>query len=225
MLARLEGIQLEFNRAQTSGKKVSLADLIVLGGGAAVEQAAKRAGFDVQVPFTPGRTDASQAQTDPVSFAVLEPTADGFRDYFGEGVRRSPAELLVDRASNLTLTVPEMTVLVGGLRVLNANAGQTQHGVFTERPGTLSNDFFVNLLDMSYTWNKCSTADGIYEGHDRRTGALKWTATPVDLVFGSNSELRAVAEVYASTGGQERFVHDFVKAWTKVMNLDRFDLT
>jgi catalase-peroxidase len=160
-----------------------------------------------------------------VSFAVLEPTADGFRNYFGNGVRRSPAEMLVDRASNLTLTVPEMTVLVGGMRVLNANEGQTQYGIFTDRPGTLTNDFFVNLLDMSYTWNKSAASERIYEGHDRKTGALKWTATPVDLLFGSNSELRAVAEVYASSDGQEKFVHDFVKAWTKVMTLDRFDLT
>jgi catalase-peroxidase len=225
VLQRLEGIQKDFNHARSGGKKVSLADLIVLGGGAAVEQAAKKAGYDVQVPFTPGRTDASQDQTDPVSFAVLEPTADGFRNYFGNGVRRSPAEMLVDRANNLTLTVPEMTVLVGGMRVLNANEGQTQNGIFTDRPGTLTNDFFVNLLDMSYTWNKSAASEGIYEGHDRKTGALKWTATPVDLVFGSNSELRAVAEVYASSDGQEKFVHDFVKAWTKVMTLDRFDLT
>src|SRR5580658_6691155 len=225
VLQRLEAIQRDFNRAQSGGKKVSLADLIVLGGSAAVEQAAKKAGYDVQVPFTPGRTDASQDQTDPVSFAVLEPTADGFRNYFGNGVRRSPAEMLVDRASNLMLTVPEMTVLVGGMRALNANAGQTKYGIFTDRPGTLTNDFFVNLLDMSYTWNKSAASEGIYEGHDRKTGALKWTATPVDLVFGSNSELRAVAEVYASSNGQEKFVRDFVKAWTKVMTLDRFDLT
>jgi catalase-peroxidase len=225
VLQRLEGIQKDFNHAQSGGKKVSLADVIVLGGGAAVEQAAKKAGYDVQVPFTPGRTDASQDQTDPVSFAVLEPSADGFRNYFGNGVNRSPAAMLVDRASNLTLTVPEMTVLIGGMRVLNANAGQTQYGIFTDRPGTLTNDFFVNLLDMSYTWNKSAASEGVYEGHDRKTGALKWTATPVDLVFGSNSELRAVAEVYASSGGQAKFVHDFVKAWTKVMTLDRFDLT
>ena len=224
VMERLERIQKDFNGARSGGKKVSLADLIVLGGGTAVEQAAKKAGYEVQVPFTPGRADASQEQTDPVSFAVLEPTADGFRDYFGKGAQRSPAEMLVDRASNLTLTVPEMTVLVGGMRVLNANAGQTQFGIFTDRPGTLSNDFFVNLLDMSYTWNKSSTSDGVYEGHDRKTGTLKWTATPVDLLFGSNSELRAVAEVYASSGGQEKFVHDFVKAWVKVMNLDRFDV-
>jgi catalase-peroxidase len=225
VLQRLEGIQKDFNRAQSGGKKVSLADLIVLGGSAAVEQAAKKAGYDVSVPFTPGRTDASQEQTDPVSFAVLEPTADGFRNYFGNGVKRSPAVMLVDRASNLMLTVPEMTVLVGGMRVLNANEGQTQYGVFTDRPGTLTNDFFVNLLDMSYTWNKSAASDAVYEGHDRKTGALKWRATPVDLVFGSNSELRAVAEVYASSDGQAKFVRDFVKAWTKVMTLDRFDLT
>jgi catalase-peroxidase len=225
VLQRLEGIQKDFNRAQTGGKKVSMADLIVLGGGAAVEQAAKKAGYDVQVPFTPGRTDASQDQTDPVSFAVLEPTADGFRNYFGNGVHRSPAEMLVDRASNLTLTVPEMTVLVGGMRVLNANEGQTQFGIFTNRPGTLTNDFFVNLLDMSYVWNKSAASEGVYEGHDRKTGTVKWTATPVDLLFGSNSELRAVAEVYASSDGQEKFVWDFVKAWTKVMTLDRFDRT
>jgi catalase-peroxidase len=225
VLQRLQGIQNGFNHAQSGGKKVSLADVIVLGGNVAVEQAAKKAGHNVLVPFTPGRTDASQDQTDPVSFAVLEPTADGFRNYFGNGVPRSPAEMLVDRASNLMLTVPEMTVLVGGMRALNANAGQTKYGIFTDRPGTLTNDFFVNLLDMSYTWNKSASSEGVYEGHDRKTGALKWTATPVDLVFGSNSELRAVAEVYASSDGQEKFVRDFVKAWTKVMNLDRFDLT
>src|ERR1700733_8032323 len=224
VLQRLEGIQKDFNHSQSGGKKVSLADLIVLGGDAAVEQAGKKAGYNVQVPFTPGRTDASQDQTDPVSFAVLEPTADGFRNYFGNSVPRSPAEMLVDRANNLMLTVPEMTVLVGGMRALGANAGQTKYGIFTDRPGTLTNDFFVNLLDMSYAWNK-SASEGIYEGHDRKTGALKWTATPVDLVFGSNSELRAVAEVYASSDGQEKFVHDFVKAWTKVMTLDRFDVT
>jgi catalase-peroxidase len=225
VLARLTVIQTEFNHGQSGGKKVSLADLIVLGGGVAIEQAAKTAGYKVKVPFTPGRTDASQDQTDVHAFAVLEPTADGFRNYFGSGPTRSPAEMLVDRANLLTLTVPEMTVLVGGLRVLNANAGQTAYGVFTDRPGTLTNDFFVNLLDMSYEWKKSSTSEGIYEGHDRKTGALKWTATPVDLVFGSNSELRAVSEVYASADGQEKFVRDFVKAWTKVMNLDRFDLT
>ncbi|MGE0821127.1 MAG: catalase/peroxidase HPI [Candidatus Binatia bacterium] len=224
VLKRLESIQKDFNRAQSNGKKVSLADLIVLGGSAAIEQAAKKAGHDVQVPFAPGRTDASQEQTDVTSFAVLEPTADGFRNYFGNGNRRSPAEMLVDRASLLTLTVPEMTVLVGGMRALNANAGQSGHGVFTDRPGTLSNDFFVNLLDLSTQWTKSSTAEGVYEGHDRGTGKLRWTATPVDLIFGSNSELRAVAEVYAFDDSRQKFVRDFVTAWTKVMNLDRFDL-
>jgi catalase-peroxidase len=223
VLQTLEKIQKDFNSAQSGGKKVSLADMVVLGGSAAIEQAAEKAGHDVQVPFTPGRTDASQAQTDVESFAVLEPTADGFRNYFAEGNRRSPAEMLVDRANLLTLTVPEMTVLVGGMRALNANAGQSGQGVFTDRPGTLSNDFFVNLLDMSTKWTKSSTSERIYEGHDRSTGELKWTATPVDLIFGSNSELRAVAEVYAADNAQEQFVRDFVDAWTKVMNLDRFD--
>ena len=221
VLKSLEGIQNDFNRAQTGGKKVSLADLIVLGGAAAIEQAAKQAGHDVQVPFAPGRTDASQSQTDVVSFAALEPTADGFRNYFGKNNRLSPPEMLVDRASLLTLSVPEMTVLVGGMRALNANAGQSAHGVFTSRPGTLSNDFFVNLLDMSTKWSKSSQAEGIYEGLDRATGKVKWTATPVDLVFGSNSELRAIAEVYAANDGREKFVQDFVAAWTKVMNLDQ----
>jgi len=223
VLKRLEGLQNDFNRAQSGGKKVSLSDLIVLGGAAAIEQAAKQAGHDVQVPFTPGRTDASQEMTDVESFAVLEPTADGFRNYFGNGNRQSPAEMLVDRANLLTLTVPEMTVLVGGMRALDANTGQTKHGVFTNRPGTLSNDFFVNLLDMSTQWKKSSTSEGVYEGLDRGTGQLKWTATPVDLAFGSNSELRAVAEAYAADDAQEKFVHDFVAAWTKVMTLDRFD--
>ena len=224
VLNGLEKIQQDFNSAQSGGKKVSLADLIVLGGSAAIEQAAKKAGHDVQVPFTPGRTDASQDQTDVDSFAVLEPTADGFRNYFGDANGRSPAEMLVDRASLLTLTVPEMTVLVGGMRVLNANAGQSAHGVFTDQPGTLNNDFFANLLDMSTKWVKSSSSEGVYEGHDRGTGKLKWTATPVDLIFGSNSELRAVAEVYAVDDGREKFVRDFVEAWTKVMNLDQFDL-
>ena len=178
----------------------------------------------MQVPFRPGRTDASDTQTDAASFAFLEPTADGFRNYFRSGQHQSPAELLVDRANLLTLTVPEMTVLVGGMRALNANAGQTGHGVFTDRPGTLSNDFFVNLLDMSTKWSKSATSDGLYEGLDRATGTVKWTATPVDLAFGSSSELRALAEFYAATDGQERFVRDFVKAWAKVMALDRFDL-
>jgi catalase-peroxidase len=221
VLQRLEGIQKDFNRGQ---KKVSLADVIVLGGGTAIEQAAKKAGYDLEVPFMPGRTDASQEQTSVTSFAVLEPTADGFRNYFGSGQSRSPAELLIDRAQMLTLTVPEMTVLVGGMRSLNANAGQTAHGVFTDRPGALTNDFFVNLLDMSTKWSKSPKSEGLYEGRDRKTDKLKWTATPVDLVFGSNSELRAVAEVYASADGQEKLMRDFVRTWTKVMNLDRFDL-
>ncbi len=224
VMKHLDGIQANFNRAQSGDKKVSLADLIVLGGAAAIEQAAKKAGHDVQVPFTPGRTDASQEQTDVNSFAVLKPTADGFRNYFSADNRRSPAEMLVDRASLLTLTVPEMTVLVGGMRTLNANAGQSAHGVFTDRPGTLSNDFFINLLDMSTKWAKSSNSEGVYEGLDRGTGTLKWTATSVDLVFGSNSELRAVAEVYAADDAREKFVHDFVAAWTKVMALDRSKL-
>ncbi len=224
VLKELKGIQKAFNRSQSGGKQVSLADLIVLGGAAAVEKAAKDAGHDVQVAFAPGRTDATQAQTDVRSFAVLEPTADGFRNYFGDGNYRSPAEMLVDKANMLTLTVPEMTVLVGGMRALNANAGAAEHGVFTDQPGALSNDFFVNLLGMSTQWSKSAKADGIYEGRDRTTGEVKWTATPVDLVFGSHSELRAVAEVYAANDGEEKFVHDFVDAWTKVMRLDRFDL-
>jgi catalase-peroxidase len=227
VLKALERIQKDFNAAQSGagGKEVSLADLIVLGGSAAIEQAAKKAGQDVQVPFSPGRSDATQAQTDVQSFAVLEPTADGFRNYYGKGNGSSPAEMLVERAGLLTLTVPEMTVLVGGLRVVNANAGGSKNGVFTDRPGTLSNDFFVNLLGMSTAWTKSPAGEGIYEGRDRKTGALKWTATPVDLVFGSHAELRAVAEVYAENGGQEKFVRDFVRAWSKVMNLDRFDVT
>ena len=224
VLATLGKIQSDFNAAQTGGKKVSLADVIVLGGAAAIEKAAKDAGQSVQVPFTPGRTDASQAQTDVESFAVLEPTADGFRNYFGPGNYRSPAELLVDRADLLSLTVPEMTVLVGGLRGLNANAGGAVHGVFTDRPGVLSNDFFVNLLGMSTRWSRSAASEGIYEGRDRTTGELKWTATPVDLVFGSHAELRAIAEVYAENGAEEKFTRDFVKAWNKVMTLDRFDL-
>ena len=223
VLPRLDTIQQDFNRAQTGGKKISLADLIVLGGVAAIEQSAKKAGVEVQVPFTPGRTDASQAQTDTASFAFLEPTADGFRNYFRTGQRVSPAALLVERANLLTLSVPEMTALVGGLRALDANTGQAKHGVFTDRPGTLSNDYFVNLLDMSTQWSKAATA-GLYEGRDRATGKVKWTATPVDLLFGSNSELRAVAEVYAAADGQQKFVRDFAKAWARVMTLDRFDL-
>ena len=224
VLHSVEGIQAEFNKEHTDGKKVSLADLIVLAGSAAVEDAAKKAGYAVEVPFMPGRTDAAQDQTDTTSFAVLEPTADGFRNYFGKGNDRPPAELLVDRANKLELTVPEMTVLVGGMRALDANEGQSRLGVFTSRPGTLTNDFFVNLLDMSTEWTKSAKEDGVYEGHDRKTGQVKWTASPVDLIFGSSSELRAVAEVYASDDAQEKFVRDFVKAWTKVMNLDRFDL-
>ncbi len=225
VLARLEGVQKDFNRSAAGGKKVSLADVIVLGGAAAIEKAAKDAGRDVKVPFAPGRTDASQAQTDVESFAVLEPSADGFRNYYGAGSYLPPTEALVERASMLNLTVPEMTVLVGGLRALGANAGQARHGVFTDRPGTLSNDFFVNLLGMSTKWSKSATAEGIYEGRDRASGELKWTATPVDLIFGSHSELRAVAEVYAASDGQDKFVADFVRAWDKVMNLDRFDVT
>jgi len=224
-LKRLERIQSDFNRSQKGGKEVSLADLIVLGGAAAVEQAAENAGHDITVPFAPGRTDATQAQTDVESFAVLKPIADGFRNYFGEANRRSPAEMLVEKADLLTLTAPEMTVLVGGMRAMNANAGAAGHGVFTDQPGALSNDFFVNLLSMSTRWTKSSTEMGIYEGRDRVTGDLQWTATPVDLVFGSHAELRAVAELYAENGGEEKFVSDFVDAWTKVMTLDRFDLS
>ncbi len=203
---------------------MSLADLIVLGGSAAIEQAAKAAGHEVQVPFMPGRTDASQAQTDVESFAALKPTADGFRNYFGEANYRSPAEMLVEKADLLTLTAPEMTALVGGMRAMDANAGSAEYGVFTGRPGTLSNDFFVNLLSMSTKWTKSPKAAGIYEGRDRVSGKLKWKATPVDLVFGSQAELRAIAEVYAESGGEEKFIGDFVDAWTKVMTLDRFDL-
>ena len=223
VLEALESVRNDFNGAQSGGKRVSLADLIVLGGAAAVEQAAARAGTDVDVPFAPGRTDASAAQTDADSFALLEPAADGFRNYFSAAAPRSPAEMLVEKAALLNLTVPEMTVLVGGMRALDANAGGAAHGVFTDRPGTLTNDFFVNLVDMSTQWTR-SSAEGLYEGRDRGAGDLKWTATPVDLVFGSNSELRAVAEFYAAADAQEVFVHDFVEAWTKVMRLDRFDL-
>ena len=224
VLERLETVRSAFNAAQTGGKRVSLADLIVLGGAAAIERAATAAGHEVRVPFTPGRTDASQEMTDVNSFAVLEPAADGFRNYYGDGNRRSRADLLVDRASLLTLSVPEMTVLVGGMRALDANAGGSAQGVFTDRPGTLGNDFFVNLLDMSTVWSKAA-APGVYEGRDRETGELKWTASPVDLVFGSNSELRAVAEVYAAEDGEARFVRDFVSAWAKVMTLDRYDVS
>jgi len=224
VLETLESIQRDFNSAQAGGKKVSLADLIVLGGCAAVEQAAKNAGHDVTVPFTPGRTDASPEQTDVESFAVLEPIADGFRNYLKAEYAVSAEELLVDRAQLLTLTAPEMTVLVGGMRVLNANAGQSQHGVFTNRPETLTNDFFVNLLDMNTAWKATSEAEDVFELRDRATGELKWTGTRVDLVFGSNSQLRAIAEVYGGDDAQEAFVRDFVAALDKVMNLDRFDL-
>ena len=224
VLEVLEGIQKDFNGAQTGGKKVSLADLIVLGGCAAVEAAAQKGGTDVTVPFTPGRTDASQEQTDAHSFIPLEPKSDGFRNYVQSGVRTSPAELLLDRSNMLTLTGPEMTVLVGGLRVLNASVGQAQHGVFTQQPEALTNDFFVNLLDMGTKWERLATNTAVMEGRDRTSGDLKWTGTVVDLVFGSNSQLRAVAEVYASSDAKQVFVHDFVAAWTKVMNLDRYDL-
>jgi len=224
VLRTLEGIQKDFNDAQSGGKKVSLADVIVLGGCAGVEQAAKNAGHDVTVPFTPGRTDASQEQTDVDSFAVLEPAADGFRNYLKTQFTISAEELLVDRAQLLTLTAPEMTVLIGGMRVLGANIGGSQHGVLTERPETLTNDFFVNLLDMGTEWKPASESEGVYEGRDRATGELKWTGTRVDLIFGSNSQLRAIAEVYGCEDSQQKFVDDFVAAWNKVMNLDRFDL-
>ncbi|VXB74084.1 catalase/hydroperoxidase HPI(I) [Pseudomonas sp. 8AS] len=224
VLAALEAVQKDFNASAAGGKKVSLADLIVLGGCAAVEAAAKKAGVSVTVPFTPGRTDASQAQTDVDSFAVLEPQADGFRNYARKGLESMVAELLIDKAQLLTLTAPEMTVLIGGLRVLNANAGQSKHGVFTQRPETLSNDFFVNLLDMGTKWQKSASAEGVLEGRERKSGDLKWTGTVVDLVFGSNSQLRALAEVYATSDAPAKFVNDFVAAWDKVMNLDRFDL-
>jgi catalase-peroxidase len=224
VLQTLEGIQHAFNNAQNDGKKVSLADAIVLGGCAGIELAAKNAGLNVTVPFTPGRTDASQEQTDVASFAVLEPVADGFRNYQKTKYAVSAEELLVDRAQLLTLTAPEMTVLVGGMRVLGANVGETQYGVFTDRPETLSNDFFVNLLDMSTTWKATPDDEDVFEGRDRATGEVRWTGTRVDLIFGSNSQLRALAEVYATVDGQEMFVHDFIEAWNKVMNLDRFDL-
>jgi catalase-peroxidase len=224
VLQTLEGIQKQFNSAQSGGKMVSLADLIVLAGCAGVEQAAKNAGHAVTVPFTPGRTDATQEQTDVEAFAVLEPVADGFRNYLKTKYTVSAEELLVDRAQLLTLTAPEMTVLFGGMRVLNANFGQSQHGIFTERPEMLTNDFFVNLLDMRTSWKTASEADDVFEGRDRATGELKWTGTRVDLIFGSNSQLRALAEVYGCDDSQEKFLHDFVAAWNKVMNLDRFDL-
>jgi len=223
VLSKLEALQKEFNSAQSGGKKISLADLIVLGGSAAIEAAAKKAGQDVKVPFTPGRMDASQAQTDVEAFVPLEPAGDGFRNYVRKGLEASAAELLVDKAQLLTLTAPEMTVLIGGLRALNANFDRSAHGVFTSKPETLTNDFFVNLLDMGTKWQKSRTA-GVLEGLDRATGKLKWTGTVVDLVFGSNSQLRALAEVYASSDAKQKFVTEFVAAWTKVMNLDRFDL-
>jgi catalase-peroxidase len=224
VLAKLEDIQKDFNKAAAGGKKVSLADLIVLAGTAAVEQAAKAAGHAVEVAFTPGRTDASQQQTDVAGFAVLEPRADGFRNFQKKGLGVGAEELLVDKAQLLTLSAPEMTVLVGGLRVLGANTGGSKHGVFTERVGQLTNDFFVNLLDMGTVWRPTSQAADTFEGRDRKTDAVKWTATRVDLIFGSNSQLRALAEVYAQNDAKEKFVRDFAAAWTKVMNLDRFDL-
>src|SRR5207244_1295080 len=213
----LQKVQQDFNAAQRGGKKVSLADLIVLGGSAAVEAAAKKAGHDVKVPFSPGRMDASQEQTDVASFAVLEPVADGFRSYVRKGMEGAAAELLIDKAQLLTLSAPEMTVLVGGLRVLGANFGGSRHGLFTRRSGTLTNDFFVNLLDMGTQWQKAPQAEGVLEGRDRATGELHWTATVTDLMFGSNSQLRALAEVYASSDAQAHFVRDFVAAWAKVM--------
>ena len=224
VLQTMEGIQRAFNSAQSGGKKVALADLIVLAGCAGVEKAAKNAGLDVTVPFTPGRMDAAQEQTDVASFAVLEPVADGFRNYLKTRFSVPAEHLLVDRAQLLTLTAPEMTVLVGGLRVLGANVGPSKHGVFTRRPETLTNDFFVNLLDLGTEWKAAAKDADVFEGRARATGELKWTGTRVDLVFGSNSQLRAIAEVYGSSDAQEKFVHDFVAAWSKVMNLDRFDL-
>jgi catalase-peroxidase len=224
VLKSLEQIQQDFNRSQSDGKKISLADLVVLGGCAAVEQAAKEAGYDIMIPFTPGRTDASQDQTDRQSFAVLEPRFDGFRNYLGAGEKVPPETLLLERAFMLTLTAPEMTVLIGGLRALNVNFGQSRHGVFTDKPGTLTNDFFVNLLDMRTEWTRSASGEHLYEGRDRATGKARWTATAVDLVFGSNSQLRSLAEVYACDDAKETFVRDFVAAWNKVMNLDRFDL-
>jgi len=224
VLKSLTKIQNDFNKSLSGGKKISLADVIVLGGAAAVEQAAKKGGYSVEVPFKPGRTDASQKQTDVNSIAVLEPTADAFRNYYSDNSYGSPAKMLVEKADLLSLTVSEMTALVGGLRALDANAGETKHGVFTDKPGILNNDFFVNLLDMRTKWTKHTSAAGIFEGRDRATNKVKWTATPVDIIFGSNAELRAVAEAYASKDGNEQFVNDFVAAWSKVMTLDRFDL-
>jgi catalase-peroxidase len=224
VLQRLEELQRDFNGSQSGDKKVSLADLIVLGGCAAVEQAAKNAGFEVMVPFAPGRTDATQEQTDVDSFAVLEPTHDGFRNYLRAGEKLSPETLLVERANFLTLSAPEMTVLVGGMRALNANFGQSPHGVFTDRPEALTNDFFVNLIDMGIEWKPSESTENVYEGRDRTSGEVKWTATAVDLIFGANSQLRGISEVYACDDAKEKLVRDFVAAWDKVMNLDRFDL-
>ena len=224
VLKTLESIQSAFNKAKSRGKKVSMADLIVLAGCVGIEKAAKNAGSRITVPFTPGRMDASQEQTDAAAFAVLEPIADGFRNFQKARYAASSEELLVDKAQLLTLTAPEMTVLVGGMRMLNTNFGQTQHGVFANRPEALTNDFFVNLLDMGTEWKAASNATDVFEGRDRKTGEVKWTGTRVDLVFGSNSQLRALAEVYASSDTQKKFIHDFIAAWNKVMNLDRFDL-
>jgi catalase-peroxidase len=224
ILATMEKIQKDFNAAQSGGKKISFADLIVLGGCAAIETAANKAGHTITVPFAPGRMDVELEHTDVESFAVLEPAGDGFRNYVRKGLENATADLLLDKANLLTLTAPEMTALIGGMRALDANAGHAQHGVFTKRPGTLSNDFFVNLLDMRTAWERSAKEANIFEGRDRQTSALKWTATVADLVFGSNSQLRALAEVYASNDGEVAFVHDFVGAWNKVMNLDRFDL-
>ena len=224
VLGVLEGIQQDFNDSARGNKRVSLADVIVLAGAAAIEAAAEEAGYEVEVPFVPGRMDASQEQTDVRSFGVLEPKADGFRNYYSSDSYLSPTMALIDKANQLNLTVPEMTALVGGMRVLGGNTGGSSHGVFTDETGVLSNDFFVNLLDMSTEWVQSGSTEGIYEGRDRSTGAVKYTATPVDLVFGSQSELRSIAEVYAANGGEEQFVNDFVAAWTKVMTLDRFDL-
>jgi catalase-peroxidase len=224
VLPVLEQIQQEFNGGQFGGKRISLADLLVLGGCAAVEKAAKNAGLDIEVPFSPGRTDAAQEQTDVESFAVLEPRADGFRNYLRAGEKLPPETLLLDRANFLTLTAPEMAVLVAGMRALNANHGQTRHGVLTDRPEVLTNDFFVNLLDMGTQWKVSASEENVYEGRDRATGELRWTATAVDLVFGANSQLRALCEFSGADDAQEKFARDFVAAWNKVMNLDRFDL-
>jgi len=224
VLKTLDRIRTDFDRAQSGGKRISLADLIVLGGCAAIEQAARDAGQHVSVPFAAGRTDASDAQTDSASFAVLEPIGDGFRNYLRDEDPLSPETRLLDRANLLQLTAPEMTVLVGGMRVLDSNHGQSKHGVFTDRPGQLTNDFFVNLLDMSTAWRPSASHKNVYEGSDRRSGAVRWTATAADLVFGAHSQLRALAEVYASDDAQQKFLRDFVRAWNKVMNLDRYDL-